>query len=106
MCLNSLFYCLTYLQVFARSTSLRYSPIRNQPAPPPPPPQVWSEMTQSGVKPSAHAWSSRVDAHARGGRMRRALKLGKEMREAGHPWGVETYTSLIAGSIRKRSYSG
>ena len=38
--------------------------------------------------------------------MRCALKLGKEMREAGHPWGVETYTSLIAGSTRKRDYKG
>lgn len=72
----------------------------------PPPPQVWSEMLQSGVTPSAYAWGARVDAHARGGRMRRALKLGKEMREHGHPWGVVTYTSLIAGSTRTRNFSG
>lgn len=63
-------------------------------------------MSQSGVTPSAHAWAARMDAHARGGRMRRALKLGKDMREAGHPWGVVTYTSLIAGSTRKRDYGG
>ena len=63
-------------------------------------------MSQSGVKPSEHAWSARIDAHARGGEMRRAAKLGKEMREAGHPWDVATYTSLIAGATRKRNFSG
>ncbi|CAM9223128.1 unnamed protein product, partial [Ectocarpus sp. 12 AP-2014] len=68
--------------------------------------QVWSEMVDGGIRPSAHAWCSRVNAHARAGRMRRALSLGKEMREQGHPWDVATYTSLIAGSTRKRNYSG
>lgn len=63
-------------------------------------------MLRSGIRPTAHAWSARVDAHASGGRMRRALKLGREMRENGHPWGAVTYTSLIAGSIRGRNYSG
>ena len=68
--------------------------------------QVWLEMLQDGVQPGAHAWSSRVNAHARAGKMKRALKLGKEMRENGHPWCVVTYTSLIAGSTRTRNYAG
>ncbi|CAM9188715.1 unnamed protein product [Ectocarpus sp. 4 AP-2014] len=68
--------------------------------------QVWLDMVDGGIRPSAHAWCSRVNAHARAGRMRRALSLGKEMREQGHPWDVATYTSLIAGSTRKRNYSG
>lgn len=68
--------------------------------------QVWAEMVEGGIRPSAHAWCSRVNAHARAGRMRRALSLGREMRDQGHPWDVATYTSLIAGSTRKRNYSG
>lgn len=70
------------------------------------PPQVWSEMSRSGVVLSARAWSARVTAQAKGGRIRRALKLGKEMREHGHPWGVVTYTSLIAGCTWRRNYTG
>ncbi|CAM9573603.1 unnamed protein product [Laminaria digitata] len=68
--------------------------------------KVWLSMVQAGVKPGAHAWSSRVNAHTRAGSMKKALKLGKEMREAGFPWCVVTYTSLIAGSTRTRDYSG
>ena len=63
-------------------------------------------MLQDGVKPEAHAWSSRVNAHARAGSMKRALRLGKEMREKGFPWCVVTFTSLIAGSTHTRNYGG
>lgn len=68
--------------------------------------KVWAEMLADGIKPGAHAWSSLVNAHARAGRVRHALELGKQMRDEGHPWCVVTYTSLIAACTRKRNYQG
>ncbi|CAM9400725.1 unnamed protein product, partial [Discosporangium mesarthrocarpum] len=67
--------------------------------------EVWADMSEAArvgaVVPGEHAWSARIHAHVRTGDMERALSVGEGMRDAGFPWDVVVYTSLMAGWVNK-----
>lgn len=66
--------------------------------------KLWADMLSRGIKPTEFNYESRIHAHCSAGWMHSAFKVGDEMREAGFPWTVMTYTSMIAGCNRKRYY--